>query len=87
MRLRQLDAILSLDDDVPTCFYVALTVYPARALKMATDAVLCALEGDLQAGGDRLVVKLDDVSVTPLWTTTAMRSADGGVLHRFVIPP
>ena len=38
-------------------------------------------------GGDRVVVKLSDVSVTPLWITSGMTTPDGHALLRFVIPP
>ncbi len=87
-KLCNLDALLSLNYDVPTCFYAALTVYPAHALRVTKDAVLCALDHVLQAaGGDRVVVKLSDVSVTPLWITSGMTTPDGHALLRFVIPP
>ena len=50
--------------------------------------MLCALDHVLQAaGGDRVVVKLSDVSVTPLWITSGMTTPDGHALLRFVIPP
>ena len=87
-KLCNLDALLSLNYDVPTCFYAALTVYPAHALRVTKDAVLCALDHVLQAaGGDRVVVKLSDVSVTPLWITSGMTTPDGRALLRFIIPP